>query len=84
MNFKDTNRSTDAVDIASEAEQAHRERSFAAALNQNVTADSNSDGYGICLDCEIEIPEERLEAVQATRCIDCQSNYESIQARYSK
>lgn len=84
MNIQDTNRAIDPADAAAEAEQAHRERSVAAALNQNATADSNSDDYGICLDCEIEIPEDRLEAVQAIRCIDCQSCYETMRARYAK
>ena len=84
MNLKDNQRFSDPADVASEIEQSRIDSLVAAALNQNVTADSNSDDYGICLDCEIEIPEERLEAVQAIRCIDCQSYYESIQARYAK
>lgn len=84
MEDQDNSRAIDSIDIASQLEEQHRNSSIAAALSQSNPVDRNSDMYGICLDCEIEIPAERLEAVQATRCICCQTDHESIQARYAK
>ena len=37
-----------------------------------------SGDYGICVDCGVEIPEERLEVKPfARRCIKCEENYEA-------
>ena len=33
--------------------------------------------YGICVDCDAEIPDGRLEAMpEAVRCVDCQRRFE--------
>lgn len=38
--------------------------------------------YGICNECEEEIPEKRLRAMPfATRCLNCQANAETSQLR---
>jgi DnaK suppressor protein len=38
--------------------------------------------YGLCPDCDEEIPEKRLRALPfATRCVACQANVERIQLR---
>ena len=38
--------------------------------------------YGICHDCDEEIPEKRLRALPfATRCISCQTSAETLQLR---
>ncbi|WP_085299268.1 TraR/DksA C4-type zinc finger protein [Cognaticolwellia mytili] len=31
------------------------------------------DGIRICLDCAIPVPQVRIEAVDAVRCVDCQT-----------
>jgi DnaK suppressor protein len=39
----------------------------------------DSGSYGRCVDCDRELPEERLEArPEAARCVDCQQKAESL------
>ena len=73
----------DNVDIADErlrggVRQAERDRD-AAELRELEAARERLDAgeFGICVDCGVDIPRERLEAMpSAARCIDCQARYE--------
>jgi len=41
--------------------------------------DSDTGDYGVCMDCEEEIPFKRLEAAPyVMRCIDCKTKYEEL------
>lgn len=54
-----------------EAEQAEHARERVA-----------QGGYGVCEDCYVRIPPERLEALpDATRCVNCQAAWDQANRR---
>lgn len=67
-------RSRDAVRSAEELRDTAELRDIDAALRR-----IENGSYGICSDCGIEIPLERLQVQpSAERCIDCQARHERL------
>ncbi len=63
---------SDQFDQAAKLEQQDRERSLAThKANQEKPLVINGQRY--CLDCEIRVPKQRIEACNAVRCIECQT-----------
>ena len=61
------------VDLARSDQDIGELRAVNAAL-----ARLHGSGYGLCSDCEAEIPFDRLQrSPQAQRCVACQSAFES-------
>jgi phage/conjugal plasmid C-4 type zinc finger TraR family protein len=59
----------DDIDLANIEIERERERALA-----KIKTTQQESGISNCLDCDIEIPKARKEAVpSAVRCIDCQS-----------
>jgi len=67
----------DDIDRAQQLEQSHRERSI---KNARIAEGHQQNKIGdriFCIDCDTEIPDERLEASpHACRCISCQESHE--------
>lgn len=60
------------LDLAEVTRDVEEFREIEAALRR-----IDEGGYGICVDCEIEIAPARLDAnPSAARCLDCQSAFE--------
>lgn len=70
---------SDHIQTVNQAEigrDVQEQRAVAAALQRLQTGE-----YGICVDCGMDIPIERLEVVpEAERCTPCQSAYERTHA----
>lgn len=67
-------RTRDAVRSAEELRDTAELRDIEAALRR-----IESGSYGVCTDCGIEIPLERLRVQPAAdRCIDCQARHERL------
>jgi RNA polymerase-binding protein DksA len=65
-----------ALNQAEISRDLQEQRAVAAALQRLQTGE-----YGICVDCGMDIPIERLEVVpEAERCTPCQSAYERTHA----
>lgn len=65
------------IDFALVQMQAQTLEQITAALGRLQSGD-----YGICRECEEEIPEARLRALPfATRCLPCQASAEQLQLR---
>jgi DnaK suppressor protein len=65
------------LDFALVEMQAQTLKNITAALGRLRAGD-----YGICRECEEEIPEKRLHALPfATKCLSCQGSAEDIQRR---
>ena len=65
----------DALDQAQEIEEKNRALALQKAT-QNREQANLVNGVTLCLDCDVEVPEERVKAVNAVRCIDCQTLHE--------
>jgi len=62
-----------AFDAASKLEQRERDTAIAAHRNRHIEKpDQDDDGNRFCLDCADQIPGQRIESVNAVRCVDCQ------------
>lgn len=67
----------DDIDRAQQLEQNHRDNAINAARSADESQQNKVGDRVYCFDCEIEIPDERLEAKpNASRCINCQEFYE--------
>jgi DnaK suppressor protein len=69
----------DIADVAAEYEQ--RERDLALARRRATPMeepDEDSNGNRYCLDCGEIIPEARVAAVMAVRCVDCAGHREKL------
>lgn len=71
------------AEIASELTEQEREGALLAVVEEQRTEvlaalrRIENGGYGRCVDCGRELPEERLEArPEAARCVDCQHTLE--------
>jgi DnaK suppressor protein len=73
--------------------QINSERDIEFAINENETAQLQSIDealkritqgvYGLCLECGTRLPRERLLAApQATRCMACQTTFETAHATH--
>lgn len=62
----------DEADVAAEFEERER-RAALASIMAGPSEDPDEDGEGnrYCLDCGEIIPQERVKAVQAVRCVHC-------------
>ncbi len=69
---------TDLFDKAQELEQRQRDQALANQLHRTVEKpDEDKEGIRYCLDCGIDIPQQRLKAEpNAVRCVPCQSRKE--------
>jgi DnaK suppressor protein len=64
----------DDLDRAEQQERQQRQFAIKAALNSGIETEQPDEENGIryCLDCGMEIPQERLEArPESVRCVDC-------------
>lgn len=67
----------DPLDNATELAERERESALQDALQNREPAQHVSHGEVLCIDCDDEIPAERLLAKpHAARCIDCQEYFE--------
>lgn len=72
----------DLLDRASDREQQERERAIANHVNrQKEKPDQDADGTRWCLSCGCEVPKQRVEKVDAVRCVDCQQFKEDLAKR---
>ncbi len=69
---------TEQIDQAQELEQLFRDRALAKHKTSRVhEKPDEEDGIRYCLDCGIDIPQERIEAEpEAVRCVSCQTRKE--------
>lgn len=66
----------DFLDRASDQEEYFRNASIKRATTKP-TEQPDEDEYGrYCLDCGIDIPQARIDAVNAVRCVRCQTKRE--------
>ncbi len=67
----------DDIDQAQGFEQMRRDIALHQVLSNSETRQNRVGELVYCLDCDAEIPEERLEArPHACRCIECQELHE--------
>ena len=62
----------DILDRAQQLEEQSRTHAINQARSKKETPLYN-DGERVCLDCLCPVPRERIHAVDATRCIECQT-----------
>ena len=74
---------TDILDQASKLEEQQRAASL-AKQQANREKPLIINGVRCCLGCEITVPNERIKAVDAVRCIPCQVHEEAIQKHYRR
>jgi len=75
----------DLTDQASQIEERHRELALQRLRNQpQEEPDEDKDGNRYCLTCGEIIPEERVKAVQAVRCVHCASAREKQRKRLAQ
>ncbi len=66
----------DFLDRASDQEERFRSASIKQATTK-ATEQPDEDEHGrYCLDCAIDIPQARIDAVNAVRCVKCQTKRE--------
>ena len=71
-------------DEATNREILERKISINAVVNRvKETPEFNNDGNRICLDCGDEIIKARVEAVDAVRCVLCQSETDILNRNYA-
>lgn len=66
---------SDSLDVAKKLEEEHLKHSL-DALRSRREKPLVVDGERLCLNCEIAISQQRIEAVDAVRCIECQTFHE--------
>lgn len=72
----------DDLDRAQQIEELHRAQAISKMRSAAEEPEYDDDGNRICLDCGIIIPIQRVNAVNAVRCVDCQSVIEAKQRVY--
>jgi RNA polymerase-binding transcription factor DksA len=67
-----------AADLLADVDQAEVTRDLGELRELEAAAKRVTDGsYGLCIDCGVEIPVERLRAQPgAARCVECQGRHE--------
>ncbi|WP_051543196.1 TraR/DksA C4-type zinc finger protein [Thiothrix lacustris] len=65
----------DDLDRAQQTEELYRAQALAKALDRTEEPDEDEMGR-YCLSCGVMIPAKRVAAVNAVRCIDCQTALE--------
>lgn len=74
---------SDPTDVASDREQQARDLAIANHVNRpRETPDEDENGNRFCLDCADEISKARVAAVDAVRCVDCESMHEEKRKKY--
>ncbi len=68
----------DILDHAQRLEEKQRELSLQAAQLQKKPSLKN------CIDCGIDIPEQRRALGGITRCIDCQQDHDKLEKNYAR
>ena len=66
-----------ASDLAERERVLHLQRQLAQSRTLEDTPCEDAQGHRYCLDCEELIPPQRVQAVQAVRCVDCTQRLES-------
>jgi len=66
------------MDIADKAAEYQLRMNQAALSNRT---SRNKEGTRFCIDCDIEIPEERRKLEGITRCIECQIDAERMELK---
>lgn len=75
----------DIADRATELEQDNRDRAIAAVRNTKPEeARYNKKNERVCLDCLETIPSQRVELLDAKRCMTCQTALEQKRRRYGR
>jgi DnaK suppressor protein len=72
---------TDISDIASRNEQIDLAKSLAAWKSSSAPSeapDEDANGNRYCLDCGNDIPAERVQVINAVRCVACTTRRERI------
>ncbi len=84
-NYPDPNdRASQESEFAMELRTRDRERKLIKKIDESLTA-LDSDDYGYCAHCGIEVGIRRLEArPTATQCIDCKTLNEIREKQYGK
>ncbi len=76
----------DVIDQARSAEMKHRKLSLKKQLENSKETETPDeiDGVRYCLDCEVAICKERLEArPESVRCVECKSIKEQKDKQYA-
>lgn len=80
-----TERHTDPADEATAVEQLTTRLALASHANRyQEPAEYNDSGARICIDCEIVIPQARVDSVNAVRCVACQEVEEWQASQFAK